>query len=201
MDLITFGRLLQRWWWVVIIPTVAASGASLVGVLAEPPQYQASARLLITLADPARVDIEDALAYDLAAIAKGRPLAQDVAKRLEHAGQTITPEQVRSALSATNLKREVTLQAVSGDPQQALLIRDAAIAQLRDQGLAYWGVGAPTPERPGLAVVELDVPTEAAHVNGLSTKVGSVGLRGVAGLVCGLVITFALAIVGRQWKE
>ncbi|GAB4110897.1 MAG: LPS biosynthesis protein [Roseiflexaceae bacterium] len=201
MDLISFGRLLQRWWWVMLVPAVVASGVSLIGVLGEPPQYRASARLLITLADPARVDIEDALAYDLAAIAKGRPLAVDVSERLNNAGQTITPDQVRSALSATNLKREVTLHAVSGDPQQALLIRDAAIAQLREQGLAYWGVGAPVPERPGLAVVELDVPAEVVQVNGLATKLGSIGLRGVAGLVCGLVITLAMAIVGRKREE
>jgi hypothetical protein len=198
MEILHYITILRRRWLLVALPGLVAFLVSLGVALAEPPRYAATARVLVQLDAPARVDIEDALAYDLAAIVRGRPLAADVAAQLAASGRPVAPEDVAGALSATNLKREVTLTATAGDPDTALALLQTAIALLRKHGLAYWSVGAPTEERPGLIIGELAPPTAAGRVNGVGALIRVVALRTLAGLACGAALALALHFFARE---
>jgi hypothetical protein len=181
----------QRWWLVAAIMLIAGI-ASLLVDLREPPRYEATARLLVTVADPGRVDIEDPLAYDVPAIVSGQPFGQDVATLLASQGQAIQADQVMAALRATNQKRQVWLTASASDGPQAVAIVQAATTQLQRGGLRYWGAAAIIPERPGMNVVVLDLPTQAIQINRRSAIVLQVGLRMLAGGLLGALIAFAL---------
>jgi hypothetical protein len=113
-------------------------------------------------------------------------------------GVQVTPEQVASALSATNQKREVTLSAAAGEPFVAEAILSAAVAQLQAGGLRYWGAATGTPTQAGLSVVVLDPPSPAVRLNGPAAMAREVALRALAGLATGCMLALALEFFGAR---
>ena len=193
MDLRTYSITLQTHWHLVAFVTLVSMLAAFGVELAAPPRYSASGRLLVLLDEPARVDIEDALAYDVPAIVRGQPFAHDVAQALAQQGIQLQADDVRRALSATNQKREVTLTATGTDPALVVALVQAAITQLQTGGLRYWQNGAPVAERPGLTLTVLEAPALAVRANGPATQARNVAIRTLAGLCAGL------ALVALQW--
>jgi hypothetical protein len=200
MDIVTYFHAVRNQWRLVALVTSVALIAALAIGLNAPPRYTATARLLVLIEDPTRVDIEDALAYDVPAIVRGRPFAVDVATALANRGLLLQPEAVTQALSATNLKREVTLSASSADPAAALAIAQTAVTQLQQAGLRYWGNGAPIPQRPGLTVVVLDAPQAALRTNGTGELARAVALRTLAGFGAGLALVALEAYGAGAWR-
>jgi hypothetical protein len=184
----------RRWPLVLLAPLVAAL-ASVVVALTAPPRYVAQAQLLVTRSEDRRFDTEDALAYDLPAIVSGVPFAQEVAAELARRGHTMTSAQVRSALSAANARRVVTISAASGDPGEAEMLLDAAVTLVQTRGLALWGDPAATPDDTGVNVVVLDgLPPRAAPARTWRTIVLDAAVRalvalGVVAIVLGTLRT------------
>jgi hypothetical protein len=184
----------RRWPLVLLAPLVAAL-ASVVVALTAPPRYVAQAQLLVTRSEDRRFDTEDALAYDLPAIVSGAPFAQEVAAELARRGHTMTSAQVRSALSAANARRVVTISAASGDPGEAEMLLDAAVTLVQTRGLALWGDPAATPDDTGVNVVVLDgLPPRAAPARTWRTIVLDAAVRalvalGVVAIVLGTLRT------------
>jgi len=192
IELLLYLDILRRQWIVIIAVTLLAAMASGVFALIQPARYAATARMLVTIADPTRVDIEDPLAYDVPAIVHGRPFAQDVAALLATQHVSISADEIMGALRATNQKREVSLTATSADPSMPIALLQAAAMQLQTGGLRYWGVAAPVPERPGLRIVLLEMPYSAERSNSMAAIAREVALRTLAGLAVGCGLAFGI---------
>ncbi len=190
MELRLYITIIRQSWRIVALITFLAGGASLMAALLQQPRYTASARLLVTFADPARVDIEDPLAYDVAAIVSGRPFGTDVATLLGTQGRSITPELIMASLSATNSKREVWLTANTQDPDLPIPLLQAAVTQLQAGGLRYWGAAPVVSKQPGLSIVVLDTPNQVLQSNGPAVLAREVALRLFAGMTIGIALAF-----------
>jgi hypothetical protein len=196
MDILLYIRIIRQSWLLIGVVVGATALASLIVALARPQAYTATARLLVTFADPARVDIEDPLAYDVAAIVRGRPFGTDVAAALTAQNMPISTDQVMVSLQASNTKREVLLSAQATDPVVAVRLLETAVTQLQTGGLRYWGAAPIVAEQPGLSVVVLDLPTQATATLGVRSIAQEVGLRVIAALAVAFLIAFARHYVG-----
>jgi hypothetical protein len=190
MNLRLYLTILRQSWLIILLVAGIAAGASLAVALIRVPSYTATARLLVTFSDPARVDIEDPLAYDVAAIVKGRPFGSDVAAALTSQGVAITTEEVMASLNATNTKREVFLSATSTAAELPIRLLNVAVTQLQSGGLRYWGAAPIVAQQPGISIVILDIPREALRSNGMGSIIREVGLRTLTGLAFGIVVVF-----------
>lgn len=189
--------ILRRQWWLIAIVTLLAAGSSLVVALRQPAHYSATAQLLVMLADVSRVDIEDPLAYDVAAIVHGRPFANDLAAALAARGHALDANSLIAMLRASNQKRLVLLSAESTDPALPPVVLAAAAEQLQQGGLRYWGEAALRAERPGITVVILDMPSQSSQSNGPNAIIREVGLRTLAGLAVGVL----LVLLKQGWQR
>jgi hypothetical protein len=192
MELYLYLDILRRRWPIVVAAPLLVALISLGAALAQPPRYGATARLLITRPGAATVDAEDTLAYDLPAIVGGHPFAADVAAELARRGRPLDQALVEQALHAENQKHVVFLSAAAADPADAVAIVRTAVDLVRINGLRYWGDPSATPERPGVNVAVLDLPSEAALLNGPRAIALEVTLRALLGLVAGVGAAFAL---------
>lgn len=191
MEVLRAAKIVRQRWRLVLAVTLIAACGSLSIALAQPPRYAATARLLVTVADPARVDIEDPLAYDVPAIVNGQPFAEDVAAALARQGYPTSAAQVIASLSATNQKRQVFLTSQSEDAGAPALMLQVAIDQLRQGGLRYWGSAPIVQQQPGMNLVVLALPAQAERTNGTAAIIREVGLRSLAGLVAGAGLALA----------
>jgi hypothetical protein len=191
VEILQIAQIIGQRWRAVAAAALVAGLASLALALAQPPQYAATARLLVTVADPARVDIEDPLAYDVPAIVNGQPFAEDVAAALALQGHELSAAQVIESLSATNEKRQVFLTAQAGDPAMPPLLLRAAADQLRQGGLRYWGSAPIAGQRPGINIVVLALPEQSERSNGAAAATREVALRTLAGLAVGAGLALA----------
>jgi capsular polysaccharide biosynthesis protein len=192
MELFLYMNILRRRWPIVAAVPLLVALISLIAVLLQPARYGATARLLVTRPGIATVDAEDTLAYDLPAIVGGAPFAADVAAELARRGRPLDQAQVAQALHGENQKHVVYLSATTAGPAEALAIVQAAVELVRTNGLRYWGDTSVTPERPGVNVAVLDLPAEAALLNGPRAIALEVALRALLGLIAGVGAAFAL---------
>jgi capsular polysaccharide biosynthesis protein len=192
MELYLYLDILRRRWPIVVAAPLLVALISLTAALAQPPRYGATARLLVTRPGATAVDAEDTLAYDLPAIVGGQPFAVDVAAELARRGRPLDQTLVEQSLHAENQRHVVFLSATTADPSDAVAIVQAAVDLVRINGLRYWGDPSATPERPGINVAVLDLPAEAAPLNGPRAIALEVALRGLLGLVIGVGAAFVL---------
>jgi hypothetical protein len=188
--------ILRRRWLLVLTPAIIASVISLGVAFIEPPRYRSSADLLITRSEDRRFDTEDALAYDLPAIIKGVPFSIEISSALARTGVVLSPEQVRTALGASNRRRVVQIWAETGDPALSEALTAAAVETVQQRGLALWGDPSATPERTLVNVVVLAPPGPAVRTNDWRAGVVTAALRGLAGLVAGAL----LALGAYRWE-
>jgi capsular polysaccharide biosynthesis protein len=196
MELYHYLDIVRQRWPIVAAGPLLVALISLVAALAQPPRYGATARLLVTRPGATTVDAEDTLAYDLPAIVGGRPFAADVVAELARRGRPLDQALVEQALHAENQKHIVYLSATAADPADAVAIVQAAVDLVRANGLRYWGDLNATPERPGISVAVLDLPAEAALLNGPRSIAFEVALRALLGLIAGVGAAFALHYLG-----
>jgi capsular polysaccharide biosynthesis protein len=192
MELYHYLDILRRRWPIVAAAPLLVALISLAAALAQPPRYGATARLLVTRPGATTVDAEDTLAYDLPAIVGGQPFAADVTAELARRGRPLGQALVAQALHAENQRHVVYLSATAADPAGAVAIVQAAVDLVRTNGLRYWGDLSATPERPGISVAVLDLPTAAAQLNGPRAIALEVALRALLGLIVGVGAAFAL---------
>ena len=202
MELYLYLDILRRRWPIVAALPLLVALVSLAAALAQPARYRATARLLVTRPDSANVDAEDTLAYDLPAIVGGKPFAEDLAQELARRGRPLDQALVEQALHAENQRHVVFLEATAADPADALAIDLAAVDLVRANGLRYWGDQRPAGQQPGINVAVLELPAEAARVNGPRAIAVDVVLRALLGLIAGIGAAFALHYLdeGRRAK-
>ncbi len=192
MELYLYLDILRRRWPIVVAAPLLVGLISLAVALMQPPHYGATARLLVTRPPVGNLDAEDTLAYDLPAIVGGKPFGQDVAAELGRRGRPLDLALVEQALHAENQRHVVFLSASTGEPADAVAIVQAAVDLIKTNGQRYWGDTSATSERPGVNIAVLELPAEAARLNGLRTIAIDVALRTLLGLIVGVGVAFAL---------
>ena len=192
MELYHYLDIIRRRWPIVAAVPLLVALISLVAALMQPARYGATARLLVTRPGTAKVDAEDTLAYDLPAIVGGAPFAADVAAELARRGRPLDQALVAQALHGENQRHVVYLSATTAGPADAVAIVQVAVDLVRTNGLRYWGDTSATPERPGISVAVLDLPGEAALLNGPRAIALEVALRALLGLTASAGAAFAL---------
>ncbi|MFL5805478.1 MAG: YveK family protein [Roseiflexaceae bacterium] len=192
MELYLYLDILRRRWPIVVAVPLLVALISLAVAATQPPRYGATARLLVTRPLFGNIDGEDTLAYDLPAIAGGKPFAQDVAAELARRGRPLDTALVEQALHAENQRHVVYLSASTGDPADAVAIVQAAVDLIKTNGRRYWDDSNATPEYPGAAVAVLELPAAAAQLNGPRAIALDVALRALLGLIAGIAAAFAL---------
>jgi capsular polysaccharide biosynthesis protein len=196
MELYLYLDILRRRWPIVAAVPLLVALLSVAVAATQPPRYGVTARLLVTLPLIGNIDAEDTLAYDLPAIAGGKPFAQDVAAELARRGRPLDTALVEQALHAENQRHVVYLSASTADPADAVAIVQAAVDLIKTNGRRYWGDSNATPEHPSAAVAVLDLPDAAALLNGPRAIALNVALRALLGLIAGIAAAFALHYLG-----
>jgi capsular polysaccharide biosynthesis protein len=198
MELYLYLNILRRRWLVVVALPLLVALVSLAAALTRPPRYGVTARLLVTRPEPSNLDAEDTLAYDLPAIVGGKPFAADVAQELARRGHPLDPLLVERALHAENQKHVVLLSATADSPSDAVAIVQAAAELIKQNGRRYWGDPTATSARPGVDVALLDLPAQAALLNGPRAIALDTALRALLGLIAGVGAAFALHYLDRS---
>ncbi len=199
MELQHYLAILRRRWRLVAAVPLLAALFSLALALMRPPVYGLTARLLVTRGGAPEgstagltAELEDKTAQDLPAIVGGAPFAQDVARELAARGRPLSQAAVAQALHGANDLHVVYLAVTAADPADAVAIADAAVMLIKTNGLRYWGETQATPASPGLNVAVLELPVQAARLDGPRTIAIDIALRALLGLAAGVGIAFAL---------
>lgn len=190
--------LRRRWWILVVLPLLVA----LIGAAAaarQPARYGTTVRLLITRGPVASDDTagltdqgEDKTALDVPAIVAGATFRSDLARELARQGRPIEPAALAGALNGQRQDNVVTIAIVAASPEDAVATGQATVALLKANGLRYWGDPRATPGSPGLNVGVLDLPTQAALLNGPRAIAVDLALRALLALIAAVGLAFVL---------
>jgi hypothetical protein len=208
MELRLYLNILRRRGWLLIgLPLVGAVISS-VAAASRPARYGATVRLLITRGPIAGADAagltdqgEDKTALDLPAIISGTPFRNDLARELTQAGHPIDAAALAGALSGVRQDNVVTIAISAASPKDAVAIGPAMVALLKTNGLRYWGDPRATPGTPGLNVGVLDLPDQAALLNGPRAIVIDVALRTLLALIAAVGLAFGLHYLSASNRE
>ncbi|HEU5104025.1 MAG TPA: hypothetical protein VFU22_33645 [Roseiflexaceae bacterium] len=190
--------LRQRWWLLVALPLLVAL-ISAAAAVSRPARYGTTVRLLITrgpiggdgaagLTDQG----EDKTALDLPAIVSGATFRRDLARELARQGHPIDEQDLAGALNGLRQDNVVTVAVEAARPSDAVAIGQAMVGLLKANGLQYWGDPRATAESPGLNVGVLDLPNQAALLNGPRAVVIDTTLRALLALIVAMGAAFAL---------
>ncbi|HMQ32420.1 MAG TPA: lipopolysaccharide biosynthesis protein [Chloroflexaceae bacterium] len=202
MQLREYLAILRRLWPVVLLLPLLAGGLSLALALGRPPAYQASARLLVTLAPPAAAApaplpaLDDGATWatteyildDLPFVLSSAAFAADVGAAMAAEGYPADPGAIQAGLRPEVTHRSVLLTATAAGPEQAGAMLRGALGALERGGLKYWGRA----DAGGLQGPVLDPPGPAAPAGGLRDLVREVGLRVALALAAGVGLAFLL---------
>src|SRR5919109_3013510 len=174
MELYYYISILRRHWRLVLAVPLLVALLSLAVAATGPPRYGVTATLLVTrsnpgdrrLASPINLDTEDRVAYDLPAIVGSSGFAGDVVAELARRGRALSQALVEPALHAESDRHLVYLSVATANPGDAVAIAEAAAALIKTNGLRYWGDQSATPNDPGINVAVLELPSQAALLNG-----------------------------------
>ncbi|HJZ48064.1 MAG TPA: hypothetical protein VKE41_12890 [Roseiflexaceae bacterium] len=190
--------LRRRWWLLVALPLLVA----LIGGIAtadQPARYGTTVRLLITRGPIAGADGtgltdlgEDKTALDLPAIASSATFRGDLARELARRGHPIDEAGLSGALSGVRQDNVVAIAITAARPEDAVAIGQAMVALLKANGLRYWGDPRATQGSPGLNVGVLDLPDQAALLNGPRAIAIDLALRALLALIAAVGLVFAL---------
>jgi capsular polysaccharide biosynthesis protein len=190
--------LRRRWWLLVALPLLVA----LIGGVAQasqPPRYGTTVRLLITrgpIAGDGAAGLtdqgEDKTALDVPAIVAGATFRSDLASELARQGHPIDEAALAGALNGLRQDNMVTISIAAAQPEDAVSIGKTMVALLKANGLRYWGDPRATPASPGLNVGVLDLPDQAALLNGPRTIVVDLALRALLALLTAVGLVFLL---------
>lgn len=199
--------LRRRWWMLVVLPLVVAL-ISGVAAASRPARYGTTVRLLITrglisgdgaagLTDQG----EDKTALDLPAIISGATFRSDLARELTGTGHPIEAAALAGALNGFRQDNVVTIAISAARPEEAVAIGPAIVALLKANGLRYWGDPRATPGTPGLNVGVLDLPDQAALLNGPRAIMIDVALRALLALIVAVGLSFGLNYLAENREQ
>jgi capsular polysaccharide biosynthesis protein len=213
MELRQYAHIVWKRIWAPVILLAVVLAASLALHQSAPPQYQASAKVLVDVPplqtvegmgfDP-RLTAPQATEYlvdDFSVFVTGDAVAQRVSQRLADRGIQVPAGTIQSSTASQQIHRVVEIQVVWGDPEQALAIIRAAIEVLQADAPAYFGrLGALQPS------IELfDGPRVGLVPPSLSQRL-DLPVRLLLALLAGIALCFVLdylddSIRGRQELE
>lgn len=202
MQLRDYLNIMRRFWPIILLLPLLVGGLSLGLALRRPPLYQATARLLVTVAPMAAAApaplpaLDDGATWatteyvldDLPFVLQSAAFAEDVAVAMAAVGYPLDAGAIRGSLSPEVTHRAVYLSGSAATPEMALALTRSAVATLQSGGLKYWGRA---PEG-GLQVAVLDPPVAAAPVAGLRDLAFDVGARTALALAAAVGMAFLL---------
>jgi hypothetical protein len=205
MELRLYLDILRRRWWILVALPLLVAGISAVAAASQPARYGTTVRLLITRGPitgggPAGLTDqgEDKTALDLPAIISGATFRSDLARELTRAGHPIDEAALAGALNGIRQDNVVTIAISAAHPEDALAIGPAMVALLKANGLRYWGDPRATPGAPGLNVGVLDLPDQAALLNGPRAIAIDVALRALLALLVAVGLAFGMHYLERR---
>lgn len=184
-------------------------------VLRRPPplQYQAEARVLVDVPpleavegmgfDP-RLTAPQATEYlvdDFSLFVSSQAVARAVSQRLAGQGIQVPAGLIHSSTASEQVHRVVTVRVTWGDPDQALVILNAAVEVLREEAPAYFGrLGR---QQPQIALI--DDPGVSPVPPSLTQRL-DLPVRLILALVAGIALCFFLdylddSVRGREELE
>ena len=199
MQLHAYLAILRRAWLVLLLLPLVVGGFSMAFALARPPVYQATTRLLITVAprsgpttplpaldDGATWTATEYILDDLPFVLTSATFAEDVRATLAAEGYQTEPAVIQAALSLEVTHRAVYLTATADEPGFTAALLPSAVIALQQGGLKYWGRAA----SGGLAVVVLDPPGAALRLGSVRDLAREVGVRVVLAFAAGIGLAF-----------
>ncbi len=179
-DLMRIIVLMRGRWWYVVMPAIVLAATGIWPLVHMTPQYRVSVTVLLTSRAPMN-DTGDTLAYDFPAVSRGDAFRQKVSTYLDNA---VAADEIGAMLDVRNDAREVTIIARGTDMTRLVLVRDAALAVLTQDGTLLWGKSGDTAVNIAKLRSE-DIPvSERPWVN----QIAQIVLRAVAGLLVGIMV-------------
>lgn len=199
MQLREYLSILRRYWLLVALLPLVAGSISLALALSRPPTYQATTRLLVTLAPSAGAvlpNLDDGATWttteyildDLPFVLQSATFAEDVRATLAAEGYTLDLGAIQGGIRPEITHRAVLLSATAATPELALALVRGAVATLQSGGMKYWGRAS----SGGLQVAVLDPPGSAAPLGSLRDLVQNVGVRVLLALAAGVGLALLL---------
>jgi capsular polysaccharide biosynthesis protein len=205
MELRLYLDILRHRWWILVALPLLVAGISGVAAASQPARYGTTVRLLITRGPIAGDNAagltdqgEDKTALDLPAIISGAPFRSDLARELTRQGHPIDAAALAGALNGIRQDNVVTIAISAARPEDAVAIGPAMVALLKANGLRYWGDQGAMPGAPGLNVGVLDLPEQAALLNGPRAIAIDVALRALLALIAAVGLAFGLHYLERR---
>jgi hypothetical protein len=188
----------------VVLPLLVAL-ISGVAAISRPARYGTTVRLLITrgpIAGDGTAGLtdqsEDKTALDLPAIISSATFRSDLARELTQQGHPTDITALAGALNGIRQDNVVTIAISAARPEDAVAIGPALMALLKTNGLRYWGDPRVTPSAPGLNVGVLDLPDQAALLNGPRAIIIDVALRTLLALIVAVGLVFGLHYLAKN---
>jgi len=196
MELRIWYKVLIRRWWLVVVPVVVVILVTLITYSAPGTNYQVVMRFAAGT-EPAGLSEDydryypwltsEYVANGLADVAVTGVFAQAVAARLDEMGREIPPAAIQPAIVTDNAQSILVVYLTWPDAEQIIAVADAIVAELTENGTAYFpqleGV------EPGIRL--LDTPSPAPLSPGLRTQlmgpVIKIGLAAVVGVALALL--------------
>ena len=151
MELRQYAYIIWKRFWVPLVLLAVVLIASLALHRPAPPQYTASAKVLVDVPplpevegmgfDP-RLTAPQATEYlvdDFSVFVTGDAVAQLVSQRLADRGIQVPAGAIHSSTASQQVHRVVEVQVTWGDPDQALAILTATLEVLQQDAPAYFG--------------------------------------------------------------
>lgn len=199
MELRQYWQIVWKRIWIPALLLVVVLVASLGLRRPPPPQYQASARVLVDVPplevvegmgfDP-RLTAPQATEYlvdDLSLFVASQAVAQAVSQRLADQNIQVPAGVIQSSTASEQVHRVVTLRVSWGDPGQALAILNATLEVLSQEAPGYFGrLGLEEPQ-----ITLFDGPSVSPVPPGLTQRL-DVPVRLILALVAGVALCFFL---------
>lgn len=200
------GRVVARRWWLILLPTVVTlvvTLPSLKSIISPPVSYSAAIRFTASSKPSGSGTFQDqsytpwlASEYavtNIAAWVKTDSFASEVRAQLASQGQTLTTDQVQTAIAASDSARSVmTLYLADTNADDLKAIAQASITVLADKTADYW----PQTDGQKFYVVPLDSVTVVPAVPPFTTRLTPLVRVGI-GLVFGLILAFLVEYLDR----
>lgn len=213
MELRQYWHIIWKRAWVPALLLAVVLVVSLALRRPAPPQYQASARVLVDVPpleavegmgfDP-RLTAPQATEYlvdDFSLFVSSRAVAEAVSGRLAERGIQVPPGAIQSSTASEQVHRVVTVRVTWGDPDGALAILTTAVDVLRQEAPAYFG--RLELEQPEITLI--DGPSVSPLPPSLTQRL-DLPLRLILALVAGAALAFLLdylddSVRGREELE
>ncbi|AJW41079.1 Tyrosine-protein kinase Wzc [Rhodococcus sp. B7740] len=204
MEIREYGRILRAGWWIVALATVIGIAGGWAYTFFTTPQYQACARLFVTTEGGSSVGeayqnnlFSQERVTSYAGLATSTQVAQRAIDQLQ---LQMSPDELRSRVTATPIEKTVLLDLCATDPDPAVaqVLTNAVAGQLTQlvQELETSQRGG-SPAAGATVVDQGDVPTSPIGM-GLTTVLG---LGAAIGFVLGIALALLRGLLDRSIRD